>query len=664
MVKFPHISKYLRRLWPTLGYLPATFALCAVQLSGNYAPGALAVMTLAGAGWSGLCALAGTAIGALVFFDFQPGLRLTASAILIYATSIAFYDTQLYNGPAFRPAASAAAAALVESVWLIARPLRLAAIFLLSLAAQWQFYRHLSALQGSTSAKSRQELLRPAVLCLCFALLPLESSHFSLGRALLGLPLLLYATAAPSLSAAALTGFAAGLWVDLSCASEGFLYAATAAFGCALARMVSRRTLSAALYAIGAVIAALLWGVDKPTILLWEALTGAALWAALPRQPFAAKVPAAVPALPPPKQQLERSAEAFRDLYDSFFRSTAPAPPENPSVIFDRTAQQVCRRCVLQQNCWQQDYNTTYSAFNDAYPALLRRGQAQAQDFPLHFSSRCVHMQEFVTVLNGELRTFLLRRQYRQRLAQARQQARDQYAHLGDLLGDAAIEVSAAAPLGYRIGSSLRPRGGCQVCGDQLAVFEVGSTLYLLLSDGMGSGESAHREAAMTVRLLRQFLEAGIRPAPALQTLNDAMALRGEEGGGFTTIDLLALQRGSGGAELYKYGAAPSYLKRSGAVNRFTASALPVGLQNGAHSVPCCRFPLPGGSIFVMVSDGIADETDDEWLQNLLTGWSGSDAEALTRLIMAESRNRKGLADDCAVLVVSLTPPDGEKTAI
>ncbi|MFR6393803.1 MAG: SpoIIE family protein phosphatase [Oscillospiraceae bacterium] len=51
--------------------------------------------------------------------------------------------------------------------------------------------------------------------------------------------------------------------------------------------------------------------------------------------------------------------------------------------------------------------------------------------------------------------------------------------------------------------------------------------MYLLLCDGMGSGQEAHREAAMTVRLLRQFLEAGIRPGPALKTLNAAMKLRG-----------------------------------------------------------------------------------------------------------------------------------------
>ena len=81
--------------------------------------------------------------------------------------------------------------------------------------------------------------------------------------------------------------------------------------------------------------------------------------------------------------------------------------------------------------------------------------------------------------------------------------------------------------MGYRVSSALRPQEGQQLCGDQLATVETGGMLYLLLSDGMGSGPEAHREAALTVRLLEQFLRAGIEAAPALKTLNSALALRG-----------------------------------------------------------------------------------------------------------------------------------------
>ena len=340
-----------------------------------------------------------------------------------------------------------------------------------------------------------------------------------------------------------------------------------------------------------------------------------------------------------------------------------PEKPENPSVVFDRAAEQVCRRCILRDTCWRQNYSATYNAFNDACPRLLQRGEAQAGDFPLYFTSRCVHLSDFVGAVNVELRSYLLRQQYHRRLSEVRDQAREQYAQLGDMLASAGPAVPAGAQaMGYGVASSLRPRQGQSVCGDQLDSFEVGDTVYLLLSDGMGSGEAAHREAAMTVRLLRQFLEAGIEPGPALKTLNTALSLRGESGGGFTTIDLLALQRASGQAALYKYGAAPSYLKRSGSVSRYTGQSLPAGLQAVREAPECTRLQLTAESFFVMVSDGVADAGNDEWLQNLLAGWSGRDANALVSLILAESRGRKGLEDDCAVLVLHLS--SGEKKPV
>ena len=671
MLKHPRIPPKLRPYIRPLCLMALSFALSAAQLGGTYAPCALAIVALAGPKLPGLSCLLGAAAGAFAFFDFQPGLRFLASAILIFAVNTAFYDTGIYTRRHFRPAASAAVTLLVESVYLAARPLQPAIVFALALAAQWGAYLLLAPMrQKDPPHDARRQASALLLLAVCTALLPLESGGFSLGRSLMSAGLLVVVTGCPSAASAAGAGLLAGLAADLAPVRPQVLYAALFSAGCALAwPNRQRRWMAGPFYALTGTALAVLFGVDRPLVFLYEAFSGTALFLLLPRQILPAmQIKAEPESLPPsPLQtQMARSATAFRELYDSFFRGTAPTPPENPSVIFDQAAEQVCRKCVLCSTCWQQNYNATYNAFNDACGALLRRGEALAQDFPLYFTSRCVHLQDFLTALNGELRAFLLRQQYHRRLMEARQLAQEQYAQLGDLLSATdAAEAMAAQPLGYRIGSALRPREGCRVCGDQLAVFEVGSTLYLLLSDGMGSGEAAHREASMTVRLLQQFLQAGIRPAPALKTLNTALRLRGEDGGGFTTIDLLALQRGNGSAVLYKYGAAPSYLKRGGNITRFTAASLPAGLQGGSREPEFSRFSLPGGSFFVMVSDGIADQTDDEWLQNLLAGWSGKDAAALTNLILSESRSRRGLSDDCAVLVLYLAPPgDGTKTQV
>ena len=354
-------------------------------------------------------------------------------------------------------------------------------------------------------------------------------------------------------------------------------------------------------------------------------------------------------------------AAALRALYDSFFRGTEPPAAENPSVLFNRAADRVCRNCVLREDCWQSHYTDTYNAFNDACPQLLRRGRAEPEDFPLHFATRCVHFPALLAAIDRETHDYLLRRQYRQRLEHAQRQAREQYACLSELLDGAQPAAQAASwqPIGYRVSSTLRPREGNRLCGDQVDVFEVGASVYLLLCDGMGSGEEAHREAALTVRLLRQFLEAGIQPAPALKTLNTAMALRGQQGGGYSTIDLAELQREESVVSLFKYGAAPSYLKRGGTVRRICATDPPAGLSDTALPPDRLNLTVQAGDYLVLVSDGIADEKSDEWLLNLLAGWSGNGPDALTRLILSESRSRKGLVDDCAVVVLEL-PRGGE----
>ena len=656
----PLPGRRLRRILTLLGQAALCCVLTAARLGGLYAPFSLAAAAGAGPGLQGLLSLLGVTGGALLFLDFQPGLRHAAAAVLLFAAQTAFCDTKLYRRPAFRPLTAALSQLLIQSVSLLYRPL-----------SQWVLCLTASALLAAATAlltahgtSPRQKgLLYAAALSLALVPVTVEGL-FSVGKALLMAELLLLSRRLPPLTAG-LAGACAGLAADLVPETPALLL--TVAYGCggALAAFYGRlpRILPAAAFSLPTIAFAVLLDAGPPRQLLLSCLAGGAAYLLLPRRwlpPCAERAARAdAPGETARPRRLEQSAAALRSLYDSFFRDTAPAPPENPSVIFDRAAEQVCRSCVLCANCWQQNYNATYNAFNDACPALLRRGTAQSEDFPLYFTARCVHLREFIAAVNEELRLFLLRRQYHRQLTCSRRQAQEQYAQMGDLLAAAAHAPAEepTVPMGYRVSSALRPKEGQQLCGDQLATVETGGMLYLLLSDGMGSGPEAHREAALTVRLLEQFLRAGIEPAPALKTLNSALALRGETGGAFTTIDLLALRRSTGEATLYKYGAAPSYLKHTAHVTRFTAHSLPAGLQATTEPPEVTRLALPAGSYFVMISDGIADENSDEWLQNLLAGWNGTDVHALTALILSESRSRRGLEDDCAVLAVQLPLP-------
>ena len=379
----PLPGRRLRRILTLLGQAALCCVLTAARLGGLYAPFSLAAAAAAGPGLPGLLSLLGVTGGALLFLDFQPGLRHAAAAVLLFAAQTAFCDTKFYRRPAFRPLTAALSQLLIQSVYLLYRPL-----------SQWVLCLTASALLAAATAlltahgtTLRQKgLLYAAALSLALVPVTVEGL-FSVGKALLMAELLLLSRRLPPLTAG-LAGACAGLAADLVPETPALLL--TVAYGCggALAAFYGRlpRILPAAAFSLPIMTLAVLLDAGPPRQLLLSCLAGGAAYLLLPRRwlpPCAERAARAdAPGETAKPRRLEQSAAALRSLYDSFFRDTAPAPPENPSVIFDRAAEQVCRSCVLCAICWQQNYNATYNAFNDACPALLRRGTAQPEDFP------------------------------------------------------------------------------------------------------------------------------------------------------------------------------------------------------------------------------------------------------------------------------------------
>lgn len=650
-------------------------ALTAAQTPGEYAPFALGFAAACGPGGEGAAALIGAAAGAVLFLDFAAALPFLASAVLIFTTAAAFQGLRLMEGDLFRPLTGAGFFLAVHGIYVLQAisPLRHLAPFLagavLTGLAGW-YYQPL--------LRAGEERLEPDSLlflagALALALGDVEIAGLSMGRVLLCL-LLLWAAYQRDAAGGAAVGLCGGLTADLCTGDGAVLFAGAYGLAGLLAgsRTGSRRGWAAAAFLSGAALAALPSGAPVP--LLPEAAVGTGLFLLLPGRVFGGKrvkrgedpvLPAALEGL---RAQLTRLSAALRDLYDSMGRTALASSEENPAVVFDRAAERVCRSCALCRFCWQKEYTGTFNALNDATPFLLERGRALPKDFPGYFADRCIHLPDFLAAVNAELSAFLLRRQYRRQLEETRRSARGQYAQLSELLTATAAglgEVRPAAGPGRpvcRVGAALRPKDGETACGDTVASFTTQSGLFcLLLSDGMGSGEPARRESALTCRLLEQFLQAGIEPEAALKTLNDAMALRGADTGSFTTVDLVTCRPETGELALYKYGAAPSYLKRGGTVRRITGGTLPAGLRSGGAAPDVTRAAIEPGSFAVMVSDGVADPARDDWLQDLLAGWEGDDPQTLAGLILSESVRREDLQDDRGVQVLYLAPPEDVK---
>lgn len=220
--------------------------------------------------------------------------------------------------------------------------------------------------------------------------------------------------------------------------------------------------------------------------------------------------------------------------------------------------------------------------------------------------------------------------------------------------GEETLSLLQQEPLMAVAGVAARKKSGETVSGDAGTYFKrADGKLYVLLCDGMGSGPEANRESTLAVRLMEQFIQAGVEARQALATLSSALALRGEETGGFTTVDLLQVDLFTGEGMLFKMGAAPTYLRKKDGVQRLSGTALPAGLGEG-ESNPVDQFALrlgPGDTV-LMISDGVCSAEEDGWLKEKLEHFDGASPKDLARELITQSPQEA--TDDRTALVIRI----------
>ena len=201
--------------------------------------------------------------------------------------------------------------------------------------------------------------------------------------------------------------------------------------------------------------------------------------------------------------------------------------------------------------------------------------------------------------------------------------------------GEERLSLIQQEPLRAEIGAAARKKDGETVSGDSQTSFRrEDGKLFLLLCDGMGCGPEAHQESTLAIRLLSEFLQAGVETGQALATLASALALRSEDTGGFTTVDLLEVDLFQGDCTLFKLGAAPTYVRTGNGVRKYAGFSLPAGLAQGEQSaVDRFTFHLSPGDCALMVSDGVFSPGEDRWLTEALESFQGMAEEFALNLL-------------------------------
>ena len=118
-------------------------------------------------------------------------------------------------------------------------------------------------------------------------------------------------------------------------------------------------------------------------------------------------------------------------------------------------------------------------------------------------------------------------------------------------------------------------------------------------------------------------------------------------------MDLFQVDLFTGRSGVYKLGAAPTYFKKPGGVERVVGRSMPAGVVPGMKAD---AFPqqLGAGDWVVLVSDGVVSQREDGWLRRLLEEYPGTSPQELAATILRESGQREGEEDDRTVMVIRL----------
>ena len=219
---------------------------------------------------------------------------------------------------------------------------------------------------------------------------------------------------------------------------------------------------------------------------------------------------------------------------------------------------------------------------------------------------------------------------------------------IGGSNGRFRITATERTRLSAKVGVYQLARDENKVCGDCYECFTgADGSLYIVLSDGMGTGSRARVDSTMACSVLSKLLKSGISLPAALETVNTALMVKSADES-FATLDICRIDLNSGECAVYKAGAATTYIKSDNRLIRAALSSPPAG-TGGRLNVPAQRFSVKNGDVIVMMTDGVAP--DEQWLSRELSG-RADPCELSERIAKAARVSENGREDDISVVAV------------
>ena len=337
--------------------------------------------------------------------------------------------------------------------------------------------------------------------------------------------------------------------------------------------------------------------------------------------------------------RLELAAGAFSQA-QQLLLEVRDAPIDEQALL-DKATERACAACPCRKGCQDQHKLRQMSTL------VLHRPLSVPQDI----ATPCRKPGRVLQELRRSQEQLRLLQSDRQRRSEQRGAVIQQYQFLSEYLqelSDILGKRAGAVRQHYTPQVFARTAGKEVANGDKCCWFSgIRGRYYVLLCDGMGTGIGAAEESRTAADLLRRLLTAGFPAAYALRSLNSLCILRGNSGA--VTADLVELELESGKANLYKWGAAPSWLLRGGTMQKIGTGCPPPGLSVTEARETVERLSLRRGETLILLSDGAGGED----FRHRAMEWAVQPPGELADMILESAGE---FSDDATAAVIRLDP--------
>ncbi len=284
---------------------------------------------------------------------------------------------------------------------------------------------------------------------------------------------------------------------------------------------------------------------------------------------------------------------------------------EQAQALYRTVYQQVCQFCSKSRWCWGEEAEYTAEVFSTACNQLAEQGLQKESVFSTKFQGRCSKGGQLEIAIFNQVALYYERMQTERLLQESKANISQQLMLLGEQM-----KLMRTANSSHDYPQRLIVGHACSkketVSGDSWCVLDLqDGRLVQILCDGMGSGRLAMEQSNLALHLLKTLLSGGLSVRLSLNIMNTVLYIQNGQAR-FSTVDIAVWNLNTKKVELYKYGAAPSFVRNGKQVSTYMSESLPVGILSRVEGT-ATEHIIRHGDLLVMMSDGLYELTNGQF---------------------------------------------------